>query len=538
MKREYEGWRRSRQIEREGTRSQKIACHNYMFSVVLFNADIDPALNARTLESLLVQQYRNIEVVVVGKSIDAVEWVDRFQILRGLFHEPDLSPSDFLNEIASNSVWRGNYLLFAEAGTEFDSDCFCLFNATIANADEGPIDLAVIDHDRRSREGVFQGPVLMPGWDPDLALELDYVGTAFLLSRNLAEARRTAGPVGNIYDGLKSIARMHPQPGAVHISEPVIHLLGDMPMPGARAAFAESPGTLARQDRRLLTIVIPNRNRPDLLARSLGFLKFDNQFDVDLVIVDNKSDDPRTWAIYADIERRHAARILRADHDFNFARMVNLGVWTAHGEIVMLMNNDVEFSKPDQIEQLVRHALRPEVGVVGSHLFYPDGRIQHAGMSFSTDSRGRGFHPHHLLRGAPEDGRDYLFIKSTIRNYDAVTGAVHVMRRELFISIGGYDEVHLPVEYNDVDFCLRVRKRGLRVICLPLEGVFHAESESRRHLERSSTDKMRDDAIQIMNARWSEAALKHCFVNPWVELGDCAEPRFRWKTGSSSRETT
>src|SRR5579871_1399647 len=152
------------------------------------------------------------------------------------------------------------------------------------------------------------------------------------------------------------------------------------------------------------------------------------------------------------------------DQPFNFSRMVNLGVAATRAELVVLLNNDVRFSAPGQIEQLLAGAMRPEVGVVGCRLLYPDGTTQHAGMLLRSGKNGAArIRAAHVYRGAARQAAGYLHQLETTRNWQAVTGAVMAMRREVFDRVGGFDEVALPVEFNDVDFCLRVRESGLRV---------------------------------------------------------------------------
>src|SRR5262249_40448377 len=128
-----------------------------------------------------------------------------------------------------------------------------------------------------------------------------------------------------------------------------------------------------------LAIVIPNRNRPDLLTRCLRFLEFPNRFRPELVIVDNASEEAAVHAIYRDLRARHGARIVHMDQMFNFSRMINLGIAATSSEAVLLLNNDVEITAPGAIEQMIAHAMRPEVGVVGCRLLYADGAVQHAG---------------------------------------------------------------------------------------------------------------------------------------------------------------
>ncbi|MFO1206720.1 MAG: glycosyltransferase family 2 protein [Burkholderiales bacterium] len=276
-------------------------------------------------------------------------------------------------------------------------------------------------------------------------------------------------------------------------------------------------------------MIVPNRNRPDLLTQCLKFMDLQNRFKTELIIVDNASDDPSVLALYAQLETRHGAKIVLMKQKFNFARMVNLGVAAAEAEVFLLLNNDVEITKPGLVEQLLAHALRPEVGVVGAKLLNGDGTVQHAGILLEEGHAGvQTMLALHVLRGARRSDPGYLGALSCVRNYQAVTGALMASRRKVFVEVGGFDEVHLPVEFNDVDYCLRVRRAGYRVLCLPLDGIFHRESSTRGSELSPEVARMRQAAMACMADRWREAFRHDPYRNPWAELGDVPRVCFPW----------
>jgi len=249
--------------------------------------------------------------------------------------------------------------------------------------------------------------------------------------------------------------------------------------------------------------------------------------------VDNASDEAAVHALYRDVAARHGVRVVPMNQTFNYSRMVNLGVAATRAEVVLLLNNDVEITAPDLLEQIAAHAARPEVGVVGSRLLYPDGTVQHAGMLLRPgSSHDHPVRAEHVLRGAPGSADGYLYRLRTIRNYQCVTGALQAMRREVFDRVGGYDEVELPVEFGDVDFCLRVRAAGWRVIALPLDGIVHRESSTRGTASPPAVIAMRTAAMKVLAARWPEALARDPFRNPWVDVGETPEARFPWSAGT------
>jgi O-antigen biosynthesis protein len=299
------------------------------------------------------------------------------------------------------------------------------------------------------------------------------------------------------------------------------------PVPQTAAPAAE--WTASGQALPPMAIIIPNRNNSELLKRCVRFLEFPNNFRPELVVVDNASDEPALDAVYDDLRKRHDARIVQMNQPFNFSCMVNLGVAASKAEVVLLLNNDVEIAVPGLLEQILTNALRPEIGVVGSQLLYPDGTVQHAGMILMPGSEHEhGILARHVLRGAPRTADGYLHQLRTIRNYQCVTGALQAMRREVYQRVGGYDEISFPVEFGDVDFCLRVRRAGLRVIALPLENVIHFESATRGTETPPAVIEMRTAAKAVMVKRWPDAIAHDPFRNPWVDVGDIPEARFPW----------
>jgi GT2 family glycosyltransferase len=479
---------------------------------------------------LLQQTYRNIEVLVVGGAIGNVHQAEDFASYRGLFFEPGLSHLDILRDLHADRLWRGDHLMFVVAGTMFDADTFMMLNAALNTAPGARVpDLMLCDHDRVTGAHEFSHPTFSPGWDPDLIQSQDYIETAFVASRGLIQRRRPqATSCANLHDWLRIVAQEEPHLAARHVTETLVHLPQADPAPPPPVVVAFSP-PCAMPD---LAVIIPNRNRPDLLAQCLRFMEFQNRFRTELVIVDNDSDDPAVPAMYAQLRERHGAKIVSMNQKFNFARMVNIGVAASTSPMFLLLNNDVQITSPGLVEQMLAHALRPEVGVVGTKLLNADGSVQHGGMLLREGHAGvKTMLALHVLRGARRGDAGYLNALSSVRNCQAVTGALMASRREVFVQVGGFDEVHLPIEFNDVDYCLRVRKAGYRVLCLPLDGIFHFESSTRGTELSPEVARMRQAAMVCMAARWLEQFRHDPYRNPWVELGNVAQARFPWSDG-------
>lgn len=494
---------------------------NHLITVLVFGGP--PATAAAvslTLSTLLDQTYRNIEIVVAGCHGTELPDPVEFTSLRGLVAEPMLDPLDVLATPAGDHLWRGSHLVFAVAGTTFDPDAFALLNRMLSPSNGKSVpDLIVCDHDRA--HGPVQAPCFLPGWDPDLIVAMDYIGTAFMASRKLVLDQRSGGRPASLHGWLRNLA--NGPLASAHLTEAVMHLPTGLPQPLA------ATGIDGLSPARSVAIVIPNRDKPELLRRCVRFLEFTEIPQLELVIVDHASTEPATLALYAELQKQHRARIIKIEGRFNFSRMVNLGVAATTAEVVMLLNNDVEVTHPHQVEMMIGHAMRPEIGVVGACLLYADDTVQHAGVVLRPGPNSEHLVlTQHVLRGAARQSAGYLHALRTVRNHQAVTGAIVATRRAVFDQIGGFDEVNLPVEYNDVDYCLRARAAGFRVIALPTQGIIHPESSTRGSTMTPEMRGMRSAVVRLIAERWRDAVDHDPFCNPHVDLGDRPQAVFPW----------
>ena len=227
----------------------------------------------------------------------------------------------------------------------------------------------------------------------------------------------------------------------------------------------------------MVSVIIPTTGKLDLLGPSLAGVLYGTDYpNLEVLILHNNT---RAEAFpYFDILRRDPRiKIVDAQGPFNFSRICNLGAAAASGEYLLFLNDDVEVTEPDWLDAMVQQAERPEVGVVGGRLLYPDGRLQHAGM-FWLAGEGGG---RHSFRRAAKFDRGYFGLAATQRNVWMVTGACMMIRREHFEAIGGFDENHSIVN-NDVDLCLRSWSNGDLIVYEPAATLIHHELASRRVL--------------------------------------------------------
>ena len=240
-----------------------------------------------------------------------------------------------------------------------------------------------------------------------------------------------------------------------------------------------------------------------------GLLHRTDYPDIEVLIVDNGSTDPVALNLLQELARDGRVRVLSQPGPFNWSALSNFGVGQMSGEIAVLLNNDTDIIDPAWLRELVSQALRPDVGAVGAMLLYPDGTVQHAGVILTPSD-----HALHIWKGMPGDARGYRDALIVTREVTAVTGACLATRRDVYERIGGCDAEHLPVTWNDVDYCLRVRELGLRVIWTPHARLLHLEQASR------GSDDLPDNQARfrreqaVMKARWGTVLRTDPFHSP------------------------
>jgi GT2 family glycosyltransferase len=222
-----------------------------------------------------------------------------------------------------------------------------------------------------------------------------------------------------------------------------------------------------------VTAIIPTRNHLPLLRKCVEGLRATAYPNVDLIIVDNGSDDPATLDYLAKA-KADGVTVLRIPGPFNFSALNNAAARQAECDFLCFLNNDVEMTDPDWLSLLVRQAMRPEIGAVGARLLYADLTVQHAGV-FIGIGGGAG-HAHRLLR---HDETGYFNRARLPQRVSAVTGACFVVAREKFLSVGGFDEQEFAVAFNDVDLCLKLNENGWQTFYEPRATLIHHESKSR-----------------------------------------------------------
>jgi GT2 family glycosyltransferase len=246
----------------------------------------------------------------------------------------------------------------------------------------------------------------------------------------------------------------------------------------------------------------------------------------EVIIVDNGSVEDATQQLF-DRLPKDRFRILRDESPFNFSTLNNKAARVACGELLCLMNNDIEILTPDWLEEMVSFAVRPDIGCVGARLWYPDGRLQHGGCVLGVG--GVCGHSHKYL----QQGHTGYFGRAVLhQSFSAVTAACLLVRRHVFEEVGGLDE-QLVVAFNDIDFCLRVREAGYRNVWTPYAEMNHHESASRGTEDTRAKQIRFSSEVDFMQSRWYRKLFDDPAYSPNLTC-DCEDFSYAWPPRISS----
>ena len=260
----------------------------------------------------------------------------------------------------------------------------------------------------------------------------------------------------------------------------------------------------------LISLIIPTRDKLKLLRGTVdGILNKTDYQNLEIIIMDNGSEKGETLEYLKEIQKDSRVSVIRHAAPFNYSQLNNLGVSHAKGELIGLINNDLEVITAGWLSEMVSQALRPEIGAVGAKLYYANNTIQHAGVIV-----GLGGMAGHNFKFLAKEAPGYHWRSFLTQNYSAVTAACLVMRRQIFDEVGGLNEKHLKVAFNDVDLCLRIREHGYRIVWTPYAELYHLESVSRGSDNTPRKYLRLRHELNYMKKRWAQVIANDPYYNP------------------------
>lgn len=476
------------------------------FVVPVFNPE--PDVLRDTIESVQAQTYDNWELCFADGNSTSPKIRDVLQRsaqqdsrIRVNFLDKNMGISGNSNEALQMA--RGEFVALLDHDDLVEPDL--LYHVVEALNRVPNADIVYFDEDRASADGKhYEQPLFKPDWSPELLLSNPFpmhsaIRRQLLIDIDGFDAASDGTQDWDLF--LRLSERTH---NFVHIPRVLYHwrmvagsaaaspeakpyvwerqrlaIQRHMQRLGhadARAYFA-APGILRvvwEPQPAHVSIVIPTKDKVSLLRKCLKSIRTLTSYNnYEIVLVDTGSTEPATAKYYASLAHDNRIRIVRYEGEFNYSRVCNFGAKHATGDMLLFLNNDVEVQDNDWLDELVRWAGVPEIGVVGAKLVYPDGHIQHAGVIV-----GMGGVAGHLFYGLNDNIMTLFGSLDWYRNYSAVTGALHMMRREVFEAVGGYDEAY-DISYSDVALCVHASKLGYRVLYDPFVRLIHFESQTR-----------------------------------------------------------
>lgn len=263
----------------------------------------------------------------------------------------------------------------------------------------------------------------------------------------------------------------------------------------------------------MVSLIIPTRNAYTLVKQCIDSIRSLTTYsNYEIILIDNGSDDPTSLAYFAEIDKQPNVKVIRDDGPFNYSALNNGAVRVANGELIGLINNDIEVISPDWLNEMVSIALQPYVGAVGARLWYPDDRLQHGGVIVGVG--GVAGHSHKYL---PKGDYGYFCRAGLIQEFSAVTAACLIVRKGIFDQVSGLDEKNLKIAFNDVDFCLRLQEAGYINVWTPHAELYHHESAT-RGLEDTPQKKERfSNEVMYIKSRWPNIEIDYAY-NPNLTL--------------------
>lgn len=446
-------------------------------------------------------------------------------------HEESLQISENTN--SAIEIATGDFIAFADHDDELTPNA--LFECVKA-INEKPQTLVIYtDEDKMSMDGhKFFQPHFKPDYNPDLLCTVNYICHLFVVSRKVIEkvgGLRSEFDGAQDYDFVLRCVEAVKDEEICHIPKILYHWrchensTAENPESklyafeaGRRAVQAHYERTgihaevfkgeylglyrtkFIRDHDPLISIIIPNKDHIDDLKRCMESIEQKSTYkNYEYIIVENNSTDSATFEYYKKLEAENPkVRMVYWDGVFNYSAINNYGASFAEGEYLLLLNNDTEIINPDCLEELLGYCMRKDVGAVGARLYYEDDTIQHAGVVI-----GFGGIAGHCFVQQKRGTTGYCHRIICAQDYSAVTAACMMVKKSAFDAVGGLSE-ELAVAFNDIDFCMKLRKAEYLIVYNPYAELYHYESKSRGLEDTPEKVARFNKEIATFEKKWPE----------------------------------
>jgi len=516
-------------------------------SIVMPTYNTEVSYLKKAIESVIAQHYSHWELCIADDASTKEDtlallkaYATQYQQIKILFRKTNGHISH-----ASNSALKlvtGEYVAFLDHDDMLAPNALSEVVATLNRRPEAK--LLYSDEDKIDENGGRYEPHFKSDWNADMLLSQNYLSHLLIVEKSHLDR------VGHFREGFEGaqdyelILRITESLSASHIVHIDTILYHWRAHTGSTALHPEEKGytseaglnalknyiarkpypmcaekgllpnlfkvTYPLAEEPLVSIIIPTRDSYTILSLCIqSILNHTSYRNYEIVIVDNQTCDPETLA-YFDILTKHYShiRILRYDKPFNYAAINNFAVSQVEGEVIALLNNDVEVISSHWLTEMVEHAVRPEIAAVGAKLYYDDNTIQHAGVILGIG--GVAGHSHKYF---PKEAYGYFSRLKIIQNLSAVTAACLVVKKSLYEEVGGLDADNLEIAFNDIDFCLKLQQKGYRNLWTPYVELYHHESLSRGAEDTKIKQARFEKEVLFMKEKWGEVLMRDRYYN-------------------------
>lgn len=543
---DYDTWLRIMRVSRQELFAQRKTKFSYApkFSVVVPLYHTPAKFLKDLVRSMMYQSYANWELCLVNSSPEDVHltsllenWAMRDKRIRVIRLEKNLGIAQNTN--AGIAASTGEFIAFLDHDDFLEPDAlFCYADAL--NKDK-TIDVFYSDEDKTDE---YAAHYFYPHFKSDFNIDLlhanNYMCHFLAVRKSLVD---TVGGLNEKFDGAQdydfvlrltentkkiyhcprilyhwrcsnqsTAANQGNKMYAIHAGKAALNAhykrigWNARAQEGAVDGWYQTKFTLKEEP--LVSILIPNKDHTDDLDVCLNsfFERADYQ-NYEFIIIENNSVLPETFAYYEKIEKEHDnVKVVYWEAGFNYSAINNFGFKFAKGDYIMLLNNDVELITPDIFQSMLGFCMRPEVGIVGAKLLYNDHTVQHAGVLV-----GAGGLADHVFKGIHEDDPGYMGRAISSQDVSAVTAACLLVKRSVYEEVGGLED-EFQVAFNDVDFCLKVRKAGYLIVYDADVKLFHYESKSRGMEDTTERFIRFGNEMMLLNSKWD---ILSTFVDPY-----------------------
>ena len=543
---DYDTWLRIMRVSRQELFEQRKTKFSYApkFSVVVPLYHTPAKFLKDLVRSMMYQSYANWELCLVNASPEDVHltsllenWAMRDKRIRVIRLEKNLGIAQNTN--AGIAASTGEFIAFLDHDDFLEPDAlFCYADAL--NKDK-TIDVFYSDEDKTDE---YAAHYFYPHFKSDFNIDLlhanNYMCHFLAVRKSLVD---TVGGLNEKFDGAQdydfvlrltentkkiyhcprilyhwrcsnqsTAANQGNKMYAIHAGKAALNAhykrigWNARAQEGAVDGWYQTKFTLKEEP--LVSILIPNKDHTDDLDVCLNsfFERADYQ-NYEFIIIENNSVLPETFAYYEKIEKEHDnVKVVYWEAGFNYSTINNFGFKFAKGDYIMLLNNDVELITSDIFQSMLGFCMRPEVGIVGAKLLYNDHTVQHAGVLV-----GAGGLADHVFKGIHEDDPGYMGRAISSQDVSAVTAACLLVKRSVYEEVGGLED-EFQVAFNDVDFCLKVRKAGYLIVYDADVKLFHYESKSRGMEDTTERFIRFGNEMMLLNSKWD---ILSTFVDPY-----------------------